>query len=101
MSIELRAPHQLPRLTERLRARLEAAFARIGHLVASVRATLRDTNGPRGGVDQHASVAVQMADGTILFAEAKAEHPAAALTLAASRARRAALSRAGKLGWQG
>jgi len=100
MSIELRAPHQLPRLHERLQARLERAFARLLHVVKEVRATVRDINGPRGGSDQQASIAIQLVDGTVLFAEARAEHPGAALALAASRARRAALRRAGRLGWE-
>lgn len=93
MSTELRAHHQLPRLTERLREGLERSFEQLRHVIQEVRATLRAIRGPGGGAYQQASVALRLADGAIVFAEARAEHPAAALALAAQRARRAAQGR--------
>lgn len=92
MDVELRAPHHVPSLTKRLNARMERTFSHLMHLVQEVRATLRGIRGPEGTEDQRASVAVRLVDGTVIFAEAQADHPGTAMAMATARARRAVLT---------
>jgi ribosome-associated translation inhibitor RaiA len=72
-------------MKEQILAHLEAAFRRLSRRIRAVDVCLADTNGPRGGVDKHCRIAVQLhRGGTVRVGQSDADL-LAALDLATDR----------------
>lgn len=67
---------------------LDRALTRFRSRIDSATVRVRDVNGRRGGVDQHCSLELRLADGQRLHVEDLAETPKAALQRIVRRARR-------------
>jgi ribosome-associated translation inhibitor RaiA len=72
-------------LREHAVRRLSSAVRRFTHRVRHLTVRLVDENGPRRGVDARCSITTDLTDGGVLFVEATAAWPFAAITLAAGR----------------
>lgn len=92
MQLLIRLPQPQPdaALREYVHQRLHFALGRFAPQIRQVRATLRDLNGPRGGVDHEFRLTARLADGQDLSAVARDETPAASVDRAAGRLARAA-----------
>lgn len=60
MDIRARGMHVAGEFRNHAKRRMHFALARFGGRIASVRVTVSDQNGPRGGVDKRCQVAVRL-----------------------------------------
>jgi len=78
-----------PAAIELVRTRLEFALGRFTGRVRSLRVTLKDLNGPRGGVDKHCQIAIRLErPARVIVIEDLDAEPEAAISRAAERAAR-------------
>ena len=73
---------------ETIERQFQYALSRIEGRIGSVQLTIRDNNGPRGGVDQECRVLVQMKDGTRITVSDTQDQLLAAVAKVAERAER-------------
>lgn len=79
-----------PAAIELVRTRLEFALGRFTGRVRSLRVTLKDLNGPRGGHDKHCRIAIRLdRPGRLIVIEDLDAEPEVAISRAAERAARA------------
>lgn len=78
-----------PAAIELVRTRLEFALGRFTGRVRSLRVTLKDLNGPRGGLDKHCRIAIRLdRPARLIVIEDVDSEPEAAISRAAERAAR-------------
>ena len=73
-------------LTHYSEERVRLALGRIGRRVRQVEVTLRDLNGPRGGIDQECLIRIEVEPAHQIVADARADSPQAAIAEATRRA---------------
>jgi len=79
-----------PAAMELARTRLEFALGRFSGRVRSLHVTLKDLNGPRGGLDKHCRIAIRLErQGRLIVVEDVDADPEVAIGRAAERATRA------------
>ena len=79
-----------PAAIELARKRLEFALGRFTGRVRSLHVSLKDLNGPRGGLDKHCRIAIRLErPGRLIVIEDVDAEPEAAISRAAERASRA------------
>lgn len=79
-----------PAAIELVRTRLEFALGRFTGRVRSLHVTLKDLNGPRGGLDKHCRMAIRLErQGRLIVIEDFDAEPEVAISRAAERASRA------------
>lgn len=74
---------------ETIERQFQYALSRMEGRIGSVQLTIRDTNGPRGGVDQECLALVQMKDGTRIAVSDRQDQLLSAVAKVAERAGRA------------
>ena len=84
--IESRRDEEAQAWRQQVERRVRMTLARMQGLVQQARVSLRDINGPRGGVDKQCQVTLTTAGYGTLVVVAKAEHPQGALHQALQRA---------------
>lgn len=72
-----------------VRERLYAALTRLGDGVAAVDVSMKDVNGPKGGVDKAVLIVLRMRSGRPITLETSDEDLYAAISRGAKRAKRA------------
>ncbi len=72
-----------------VRDQLSAALKRVGEDVIAVDVFVKDTNGPKGGVDKHALIRVQLRNRQVIALETKHEDLYAAIRIGSKRTKRA------------
>ena len=72
-----------------VRSRLRNALARIDEDIIAIDVFMKDLNGPKGGVDKHALIRVQMRNRQVITVESEHENLYAAVRSAVKRARQA------------
>ena len=79
-----------PAAIELVRKRLEFALGRFTGRVRSLHVTLKDLNGPRGGLDKHCRIAIRLERrGRLIVIDDLDAEPEVAISRAAERASRA------------
>lgn len=72
-----------------VREQLSTALKRLDEDVVAVDVFVKDTNGPKGGVDKHALIRVQLRNRQVLALETKHEDLYAAIRIGSKRTKRA------------
>lgn len=75
-------------VTNYSRRTLRAALDRFSSRVASVKVTLNDVNGPRGGLDKECKIYVRLAGGVLLTTRTLAKDVFEAISLCADKCKR-------------
>lgn len=83
-----------PAAEQHLREHLAMALQRFAARIRFVETCLSDLNGPKGGVDKHVTIRIQLRSGETVVAEARSTSTGAALAVAIRRARRIVRRRA-------
>lgn len=79
-----------PAAIELVRTRLEFALGRFTGRVRSLRVTLKDLNGPRGGLDKHCRIAIRLdRQGRLIVVEDLDAEPEVVIRRVTARAARA------------
>ena len=71
-----------------VRDQLSAALKRVSEDVIAVDVFVKDTNGPKGGVDKHALIRVQLRNRQVIALETKHDDLYAAIRIGAKRTKR-------------
>lgn len=72
-----------------VRDQLSSVLKRLSEDVVAVDVFLKDTNGPKGGVDKHALIRVQLRNRQVIALETKHDDLYAAIRIGSKRAKRA------------
>ncbi len=70
-----------------VRSRIRNALARLDEDIIAIDVFMKDLNGPKGGVDKHALIRLQMRNRQVITVEAEHENLYAAVRTAVKRAR--------------
>lgn len=88
LTITSRSNDLTPSIKDHIRERLTAALDQHATRVRRVAVTLEDLNGPRGGVDQLCTVAVELTNGKTLHLRRKGADLYANISLVADKVKR-------------